>query len=394
MMAAVSAAEGGAEVILLERQARVGRKLAATGNGRCNITNLNASYEDYRGRDPEFSRYALKAFSSDDTLRYFRDIGLLTITEEGGRCYPYSDSANSVVDVLRFAMESAGIRQLCAAPVKSVKKRGRGFLIECTEETITAEKVIVACGGQAGAKLGGVKDGYAILESLGHTCTRLSPSLVPLKTGGGFTKTLKGVRAGCRIRVLRGGRETAVSSGELQFTEYGLSGPAIFDISRDACFYPETELCIDFLPVLDESELVRMTAKRNAAMSGIPSDELFTGLLQNRLGRMLVKECGLTGRKLGDIGGKELAAACHKAKNMSFSVTGDLGFDSAQVTCGGIAVKDFDSRTMESRKCRGLYACGEVLDIDGPCGGYNLQWAWSSGRIAGLSAGGQDAEDQ
>lgn len=388
MIAALSAAECGAEVVLFERQARVGRKLAATGNGRCNITNLNANAESYRGTIPTFARFALESFNAEDALNYFRSFGLLCISEDSGRCYPYSDTANSVVDILRFALDSANVQTKCAEPVRLLERMQTGFRVFCEAESVDVDRVIVACGGQAGAKLGGVRDGYTMLEHFGHSCTKLRPALVQLKTAGNFTRALKGVRANCEVQVIRGGKKAAQSSGELQFTEYGLSGPIIFDLSLEARMQERSELEVDFLPIINHAALMELLLQKVQRLPNLSSDELFTGLLQNRLGKMLVKECAFSGKTLKELTQSELFRACGKAKKMTFSVTGDLGFDAAQVTSGGISVAEFDDKTMESRLCKGLYACGEVLDIDGPCGGYNLQWAWASGRAAGLAAGG------
>ena len=387
MAAALAAAENGDnEVILLERQARVGRKLQATGNGRCNLTNLHALEGGYNGDAPGFSRPALEAFSPEMTLEWFSGLGLLTVAEPSGRVYPYSDQANSVVDVLRFALEKPNITLKLGFEVERVKKTACGFRIE-GPESIECDRLIVACGGLAGTKLGGTMSGYKLLRSLGHKCTKLRPTLVQLKTAWPAVNQLKGVRANCHVRILHKGALYRESTGELQFTDYGLSGPVIFEVSRDACQGPgEWTAQLDFLPHLSAHQIAQELLRRKE--TSLPASDLLTGILHNRLGRVLCQSVDISGQglvsQLPERLLKELAVA---VKDFRVVITEPMGMDSAQVTAGGILTSEFDEMTMESRLVPGLYACGEVLDVDGDCGGYNLQWAWSSGRMAGLHAG-------
>lgn len=214
MAAALAAAENPqAQVILLERQARVGRKLQATGNGRCNLSNLHAGEKGYHGENPAFARYALEAFPPEKTLEWFRHLGLFTVAEDSGRVYPYSDQANSVVDVLRFALEKPNIQVKLGATVDKVRKVPEGFRLEFGGETLECQKLIIACGGLAGTKLGGTMSGYQLLRSLGHRCTKLRPTLVQLKTGWGGIAGLKGVRANCHAAIFRDGQLFRESSG-------------------------------------------------------------------------------------------------------------------------------------------------------------------------------------
>ena len=388
MAAALAAAENPAvQVILMERQSRVGRKLAATGNGRCNLTNTNANETKYHGTAPAFAKPALDAFPVQETLNWFAGLGLCTVTEPSGKVYPYSDQANSVVDVLRLGLEKENITLKTGFEVQKIRKDGDTFSITNGEETVSCDKLIVACGGLAGTKLGGSLSGYQLLGKLGHKATRLRPALVQLKTDWNGIAALKGVRANCGAKILRNGEIFAQSSGEMQFTEYGISGPVVFEISRDVCQGAGQWTCqMDFLPqweagVLD-AELIRRTK------TNLPMEDILTGILHNRLGRVLTKAAEIKGKEnasqLTDYERKEL---CRAVKAFEIVLTEPMGMDSAQVTAGGVLTEQFCPETMESRLVPGLYACGEVLDIDGDCGGYNLQWAWSSGRMAGLHAG-------
>ena len=387
MAAALAAAENPeVEVLVLERQSRVGRKLLATGNGRCNLTNLHALEGGYHGESPDFSKEALTRFSPEETLAWFRSLGLYTVAEPSGRVYPYSDQANSVVDVLRLAMDKPNITLVTGFTVEKIRREPEGFTLSSREDSYFCHKVIVACGGLAGSKLGGTMSGYQLLGKLGHRSTRLRPALVQIKCGWGGVVGLKGVRANCHVKIFRDEALFAQSTGELQFTEMGLSGPVIFEISRDVCFGKgDWEARLDFLPEMSPAELEAMLLERQ--QRNFPMEELLTGILHNRLGRVLTKAAGIGGRQAGDLTREEIGQVCRTVKAFAIPLTEPLGMDSAQVTAGGVLTENFDPQTMESRLVPGLYACGEVLDVDGDCGGYNLQWAWSSGRTAGLHAG-------
>lgn len=391
MAAALAASENeSGQVVLMERQARVGRKLQATGNGRCNLSNLHGTSGGYHGKNPGFADYALGKFPPAAALEWFRSLGLLTVAEDSGRVYPYSDQANSVVDVLRFALEKPNITVKLGFEAKKVKKTASGFRIVSGDETVECDRLIVACGGLAGTKLGGSMSGYQILRSFGHSCTRLRPALVQLKSSWNAAASLKGVRANCHVIILHDGKRFSESTGELQFTQYGLSGPVIFEVSRDVCQGGGEWLCrLDFLPDMTEDALISELKRRRT--TNLPVSELFTGILHNRLGRVLTQTAGISpSGAVADLSDEELRQAAQAAKALAVHLTEPMGMDSAQVTAGGILTSEFDETTMESRLVPGLYACGEVLDIDGDCGGYNLQWAWSSGRLAGQSAGRND----
>lgn len=386
MMAALTAAqEADRRVVLIERQQRVGRKLLATGNGRCNLTNINAAPENYHGELPDFARPALAAFTPRDTLDFFHALGLITVTEYGGRVYPLSNSANSVVDVLRFALERAGVEVRTSTVAREIRRRDKGYTVITDGGSIEADWLIAACGGAAGAKLGGVMDGYELLKPLGHKRTKLYPALVQLITEPEYPRALKGVRADAKLSLMCSGALIAESTGELQFTDNGVSGPAAFDISRAVSTGGEgLSLRVDFLREYGEDEITDMLKARRAALPELPAAELFTGMLHNRLGRMLVKYAALSANAaLKTLSDEALSAAVNACKRFTLKLLGTEGFDSAQITAGGIRTAGFDPETMQSWFMPRLFVCGELLDIDGDCGGYNLQWAWASGHMAG-----------
>ena len=388
MAAALAAAENpNVSVVLMERQNRVGRKLQATGNGRCNLTNIYAKDRGYNGERPEFVLPAIRAFDPEATLSWFDALGLYTVTEPSGKVYPYSDQANSVVDVLRLNLEKPNITLKLGFEATKIQKTETGFVVCSPEETVACDRLIVACGGLAGGKLGGTMSGYKLMNKLGHKSTRLRPSLVQIKTNWGSVNALKGVRANCHVQIRKDGALFRESTGELQLTEQGISGPVVFEISRDVCYGDGLWTArLDFLPDWTFEQLENALNKRRT--SQLPMEELLTGILHNRLGRVLTKTAGVKGKAFAcELSNREAEEVCRAVKSLEITLTEPLGMDSAQVTAGGVLTEQFDENTMESRLIPGLYVCGELLDIDGDCGGYNLQWAWSSGRCAGLNAG-------
>ena len=381
MMAALSAAENPENrVTLLERQNRVGRKLLATGNGRCNLTNADIALSRYPGGG-SFASNALRRFSKDDTLAFFANLGLYTVTDDTGRCYPLSDQANSVVDVLRFSLEQAGVATVTSCDVIEAKKTRSGFSVTAADgQTFTADRLIVTAGGCAGKGLGGTKSGYRLLEQLGHHVTALHPSLVQIKTEPA-PKSLKGVRADAKITVKGAGE----SAGEVQFTDFGISGPAAFDVSRTVSLSESAAtLLLDFMRDYSEETLLARLQDRAARFPRLPAEQLLIGMLNTRLGQVLLKHAEIPRETpLSDLTEAQLKTVAHTLKYYPMTAVGVLGMDHAQVTAGGVYTDEFRADTLESRIVPGLFAAGEVLDVDGDCGGFNLQWAWSSGYVAG-----------
>ena len=389
MMAALAASEQKHnKVTVLERQQRVGKKLSVTGNGRCNLTNMNASVSDYHGQHPEFAAYALSAFTPADVREYFKNFGLLTTEEYGGRVYPLSNSANSVLDVLRLSLISRGtdIRTSCEA--ERINRTADGFEITAGDYTKRFDRVIVACGGPAGRKAGGTELGLRLLKSMGHKCTSVYPSLVQIRTETLYPRALKGIKADSRLSLVAEGEIRAETEGEVLFTDNGVSGPAVFDISRHVST-GRGDICLklDFLKDICITETEEIIKQRAELMPELLCSDLLTGTVHNRLGRMILKYSGISLEKpVSELSASETEKIAGSLKDFRLKVFGTESFENAQVSAGGAVTSEFCPETMESRIVPGLYACGEVLDIDGNCGGFNLQWAWASGRLAGLSA--------
>lgn len=382
---------GGERVLLLEKQARVGKKLLATGNGTCNLSNIHADVSHYHGGDPAFVKTALSCFTPQDARKFFTSIGLVTQVRENGRIYPLCAQASAVLDCLRMELETLGVTTQCDTTVTALLPQRDRVLVQTEQEAISASRVLVAVGGAASASLGGSPDGYRLLTALGHEKTPLFPSIVQIRTEKDAVRAVKGIRVDAVLHLALDGNTIAQSEGEILFADYGVSGPAAMMIGRAAADWERRQkghmtLSLDVLPTMDMAVLEADIAAR-CARGGRTLETVLTGLVQKRLGQTLVKAAAIgplskEATALTHLEQKRLAAVL---KNWTLTVTGSAGMNAAQVTAGGLRTRDFDPETMASRCAARVYTVGEVLDIDGDCGGYNLQWAWSSAYAASLA---------
>ena len=389
LFAAISAKNENTDVTIYEKEKRVGRKILATGNGRCNMTNTTASYNDYHSLDIKFIYPTIERFWVDQTLDFFENIGILWKEEDEGKVYPYSDTASAVLDVLRQKLEKSGVITECEFGVKKIKKQNNQFIIEDKNgNRKRADRVIIATGGMAGAQLGSDGSGYKILEGFGHKITKLYPSLVQIRTQTDTVKKLKGIKVNAKVSV--GDKE---KTGEVLFTDYGISGPPVFWLS--SYIEGEKEIALDIMPEYSYTDISDMITKRVNTLGDIPLEDFFVGMLNKRVSQALLKHIGVEplSRLASSLSRKEIQAISSIIKNFKLQIKGTSTWNNAQVTKGGADVSQFNADTMESKLVKGLYCCGEVLDVDGDCGGYNLQWAWSSGYIAGIYASGREMED-
>ncbi len=357
LCAAIAAAEVGAQVTVYERSNRVGKKLLKTGNGRCNLSHDPVTPEDYNR--PDFVESVLSRWDNAALLDFFRSLGLYTVKDGEGRCYPLSDTASSVLDVLRLRCQALGVEEQCSMELRSLGQRRGRWVLRFTEgQEAECDRVIVAGGG-----------GTALLKEAGHRMVPFSPILCPLKTDTAPIRGLSGLRCRCRVTLLRDGRRIYAESGEILFRDYGVSGIVILNLSRLA--RKGDVLSVNLLPDWDEAQIQAMLAERKGRGS-----EMFTGVFHRRIGEAILRNAG-----------SEDSAALYAAVTaLRLRVEDTADAANAQVTRGGAAVDEFDSATLESRLRQGLYCIGEALDIDGKCGGYNLHWAFASGLTAGRSA--------
>ena len=346
MAAALTAARAGHQVVLAERQARVGRKLLATGNGRCNLTNENARPDRYHGEDPDFCRFALEEpeLSAAGTLAFFRRLGLVTVTESGGRVYPLSNAAASVLDVLRFALEQQeNIRVRTGCVIRQLKRREGQFLARTEEgDTITAQRCILAAGGAAGGKLGGGMDGYQLARQLGHHRTALYPSLVQVCTDPTYPRGLKGVKAQAALTLTREGETLTAGQGEVLFTEYGVSGPAVFDLSRRISTGGDgIALHLDFLPGWSREDTLTWLHSRRTALSRQEAGALLTGSVHPRLGRVLCKAAGINGgAAISEVTDRQLEALCRRVHRAESEEEQDPAKELGTLTSGDFVLDE------------------------------------------------------
>lgn len=391
LTAAVTAKRAGGEglrVAVLERLDRVGKKLLTTGNGRCNLTNRYLELSRFHGEDSAFAASAFRQFPLANTLDFFAELGVV-VKFERDKAYPYSLQASSVVDALRFEAAELGVSLLCGQTVTAIERLDRGFLVKAGG-SFTARKVILAAGGSAAPKLGTDGSGFELLKTLGHTIVPPKPAIVQVKTETGYVRQLKGVKVDAVASVRVDGKIIRTENGEVLFCEYGLSGPPILQLSRLVSVYEgdyPMEIVLNFMPEYSFEAVAAMCWRRVKRHPNRTLDEFFTGMLQKRLGQILVKSCGFSlSGAAGSLTPKDCNALAAAVNGFSLVTTGTTGFENAQVTAGGALTLEFHPDTLESYKVPGIYAAGEVLDIDGDCGGFNLQWAWSSGFAAGMAA--------
>lgn len=372
-------------VLILEKQQRVGKKLLATGNGTCNITNIHADSSRYHGA-PAFADAVLRQFTPQDTIAFFESIGVMCVVRPDGKVYPRAEQAAAVLDRLRLEAAANGVTEDCDKQVRALKRRKDGWEICCERESVLARTVLVCTGGAAAPAISGGVDGYGLLTALGHTRTPLFPSIVQLRTDTTFVRAMKGLRVDAKV-TLRTDKGERSDVGEVLFTEYGLSGPAVMQVSRLAGDWERKKqgdcvIALDLFPDILQETLYEMVNKRRD-LAGETLEDYLTGLLHKRIGQTAVRAAGFSlnapMHSLQDADMKRLAKLL---KCWEFTVVGTKDFAGAQVTAGGLDTKEFDQNTMQSKKADGVFAAGEILDVDGDCGGFNLQFAFASAFVA------------
>jgi len=387
LLSAIIARRNHANVTIIERNPKLGKKILATGNGRCNYTNSQTQAEHYN--HPAFVQHALDVFGAKKTIQFFEKLGISPRIEDLGKAYPMSEQASSIVDVLVYEVEQLGIKVLCNAQVIKVVKKQNGFVSTLSDgQEIESDKVILATGGKAMPLSGSDGNGYHIAESFGHTITQLFPSLVKLKLNSSYLKQMDGVKIQGTVQLLDQNQVIQTEQGDILFTSYGISGPTILQISRKA-----NEMLAEHLDVkLKVIMLNQMTKddieRRFSLMQDKPLDMSLVGLVHKKIIPAIIKEAGIHNSSMhfSRLTPKEKSKLAHLMLDWRFTVTDSKGYEDAQVTAGGVSIDEINPLSMESRLVPGLYMTGEILDIDGLCGGYNLQWAWSSAYLAGKHA--------
>ncbi|MBO4432014.1 MAG: aminoacetone oxidase family FAD-binding enzyme [Clostridia bacterium] len=372
-------------VAVLERLNRVGKKLITTGNGRCNITNRDEALSHYHGEQSGFAEYALSEYDNIRIAVFFKSLGVPFYCDEKGRFYPASLQASSIVDALRFSADTLGVDTFTECKVTDAKPQNGEYIIKTEKGDFCASSVIFATGlYSGGAKLGCDGAGLNILKKIGYKTVRTTPAIVQLRTENTVTRALKGIKIDAAATLLIGGKEAGKETGEVLFCDYGLSGPPILALAREVERQPgEKTVCLDLMPDRTESEVADLLTFLKNALAYRNLDEYLSGALNKRVGQAIIKAANLKLSALvSTLNADDIKKIAGIIKCFSFKVLSTTGFDNSQVTAGGLDTSEFDFRTMMSKKHNNLYAVGEILDIDGDCGGYNLHFAFSSAFCA------------
>ena len=419
LMAAITSAKQGFKTAIIEKNKALGRKILVTGNGRCNLTNTGISPDKYYGQNTKCLHSIFNRFSSKDTMAFFEQLGVQLKTEESGRIFPVTNQASTIVDLLIEEVERLGIRVVLLESVIMMsaispvchscesrnpdsppeftpldsRLRGNdsgernGWEVKTHKNTYHCNNVILAVGGKSYPLLGTTGDGYEIARQLGHRIIEPRPALVPLELVGNWFHKLQGVKSDVELFLTAQGKTVAKEAGELIFTHYGISGPIVLNLSRLLVDYlgkPGSEVFISFFPTQDVEGLKGLLSKRWQAHPQKTLANSLIGLLPKKLCDVLTAELKLPEKQVNQLTKKELDFIAERLVRWPIIIKRPRSFDEAMVTAGGVAMDEVNTRTMESLKAKGLYLAGEILDIDGVSGGYNLQFAWSTGYLAGL----------
>ena len=372
-------------VSILEKNTKAGRKILISGNGKCNITNENIHIENFYSSNISFVGNILKKFTKDDTVKFFEKLGLPLYVGKDGQMFPLSNQSSSVVEYLENFVLNLGVKIIYEFGVQTITKEADKFIISSANGDIKADKVIIATGGKSMSKLGTTGDGYTIAQSFSHTIIEPKPALVQLLSESKYLSKLSGVKHYSNITLISNNEKLSTQKGDVLFTNYGLSGLAILDISRDVIEelsnYAYVQISIDLFRDYSNEKLKNLLQKcfKNSINDPITA---LGGVINKKISSVVIEELKIDTNKLAsELNTKEINKIVYLLKNFRFDITGDKGFDTAEVTTGGVCVDEIDKDTLESKKVKDLYFCGEVLDVDGDRGGYNFQWAWSSGVV-------------
>lgn len=393
LTSAIIAKDFGIDVAIIEGTDRVGKKILTTGNGRCNISNANIDSKRYHSDNLYFTKHILDTVAIKDTINFFAFLGIPLVTLEGGKMFPMSMQASSVIDILRFALEERNIPVYINTKAKEIIKKNNGFKIHCSNnDTYECDKLIIATGGKSAPKTGSDGSGYTLARQLGHSIISPVPALVQLKLNYSRLRALSGVKFDGYAEIYINTNSIQKEFGEILFTDYGISGPPILTLSRTAAYglskNNKVSLKIDMLPTISLEDLKEFLNNHWSVFKNRSVIDSFIGIINKKMIPIILKEAKIEDfhKPCCDLNIKEKGALCDLLKHWEFEVSGTNSFANAQVTAGGINSKEINTETLESNITKNLFFAGEILDIDGDCGGFNLQWAWSSGAVAGKNA--------
>ena len=386
LMAAIPCAEAGLRILVLDGSKTLGAKLLISGGGRCNVTNLKVSENDYQTAVPRTVRNILRAFPPERTLEFFKELGVEMVLEEGMKYFPREQSAQVVLQALLQASRRVGVTIEQEKKVKAVSKERGIFSVSVEGFEYHAPSLVIATGGLSYPGTGSDGSGYLLAKSLGHSLVPTAPTLTPLTTNDPDWKGLAGITLPVELSILADGKKTARSDGALLFTHSGFSGPAVLDISGPwlRCDARAKELLVNFLPARREADVVAEFVQLVAAHADRSWKRALMAYFPERLAEVLLKKNKIDPKmRLDQISKRSRELFVHSLFHGPVNVTGTQGYEKAEVTAGGVDLREVDPKTLESNVCARLFFAGEVLDVDGRIGGFNFQWAWASGTVVG-----------
>lgn len=392
MMAAITAAREGVKVTILEHKDRIGKKILSTGNGRCNFTNTFQTPACYRSDNRDFAWNIIQKFNVEKTISFFKELGIYP-KDRNGYLYPYSDQAAAILEVLQIEIAKLNICVMTEINVLDIQPVKRGIRVTTDKKTITVDSVILACGSKAAPVTGSDGSGYQLAKLLGHRIVPVLPALVQLRCAEKFYKSISGVRVQGTVEIYADDISLASDTGEIQLTNYGISGIPVFQVSRYAAkaIYQKQSVTavLNFMPDMNKDEFLSFLQERITLCPHKTLDEFFTGIFPKKLCELWIRLSRLPKEmRVSDLSGEQLEKLVLLIQHLRTHITETNAFEQAQICCGGVDTTEINPDTLESNYVPGIYFAGELLDVDGICGGYNLQWAWSSGFVAGKEAAG------
>ena len=392
MMAAITSAREGARVTILEHKDRIGKKILSTGNGRCNFTNTYQTPACYRSDNRDFAWNIIQKFNVEKTISFFKELGIYP-KDRNGYLYPYSDQAAAILEVLQIEVAKLDICVMTEINVLDIQPVKKGIRITTDKKTITTDSVILACGSKAAPVTGSDGSGYQLAKLFGHRIVPVLPALVQLRCAEKFYKSISGVRVQGTVEIYADDIFLASDTGEIQLTNYGISGIPVFQVSRYAAkaLYKKQSVTavLNFMPDMNKEEFLLFLQERITLCPYKTLDEFFTGVFPKKLCELWIRLSRLPKEmRVSDLSGEQLEKLVLLIQHLRTHITETNSFEQAQICCGGVDTTEINPDTLESNYVPGIYFVGELLDVDGICGGYNLQWAWSSGFVAGKEAAG------
>ena len=391
LAAAITAARSGEKVTLLEQNEKPGKKILVSGNGRCNIGNRRPEPSRFYSTHPEFVRKVLEGYDAKKIKAFLQSVGIEIEEEDGGRLYPMGRQAASVVKLLTKDCQRLGVEIVTNCQVTEVRREKSGFILESEKGEYRTHRLLLTSGSPAAPQLGGSNAGMLFAQGLGHRLIPLRPALVALESEESWPSRAAGVKLPARLRLIASGTPMIEEEGDILFTEYGISGLAVLDLSRETSLrladWEPCELWIDLFPRMSREKLTQLLTKRVEPKRNLPVDLWLEGVLHRKLVPVILEKSGIKVGEEKELNRKTIGRIVYSLKNLKLSVSRTRDFRYAEVACGGIDVSDLNPVTMESKLVSGLYFAGEILDVVGDRGGFNFHWAWTTGMRAGMSVG-------